>query len=186
MNPGTIRAAVLVLLPMSVACGAAQPAVDSSASAPASSAGASAPSGVGATPSPASSASPGAAAASSTPSSAGSPSATTPAQRPFANNPLEAQSLIQATIDEHIKPLWKCVADYRTRKNEPHKAVMVDIGIDQEGTLLGVVAPNAKAGPLDPALKSCLDSVLRGLPFPRSHAGVITVRQTFSDASVQP
>jgi len=28
--------------------------------------------------------------------------------------------------------------------------------------------------------------VLHGLPFPRSHAGIITVRQTFTDVSVAP
>jgi hypothetical protein len=62
---------------------------------------------------------------------------------------------------------------------------MVDIGIDQEGTLLGVVAPNAaKQGVLDPELRQCLIATLHGLPFPRSHAGVITVRQTFSDAPI--
>ena len=61
----------------------------------------------------------------------------------------------------------------------------VDIGIDQEGTLLGVVSPNPKKGDLEPALRDCLWGNLHGLPFPRSHAGVITVRQTFTDMMTQ-
>ena len=60
-----------------------------------------------------------------------------------------------------------------------------DIGIDQEGNLIGVTTPNAKkGGELDPTLRICLTDGLRGLAFPRSHAGVITVRQTFKDAQV--
>ncbi len=107
-----------------------------------------------------------------------------PAVRPFASTPLEAQSLIQEQVDAHMKTLWKCVADYRTRKGDPHKAVVVDVGIDQEGTLLGVMTPNAKQGDLEPALRDCIFGTLHGLPFPRSHSGVITVRQTFTDVSV--
>ena len=106
------------------------------------------------------------------------------APRPFASTPLEAQSLIQEQVDAHMKTLWKCVADYRTRKGDPHKAVVVDVGIDQEGTLLGVMTPNAKQGDLEPALRDCIFGTLHGLPFPRSHSGVITVRQTFTDVSV--
>ncbi|HEY3816319.1 MAG TPA: hypothetical protein VGL81_04060 [Polyangiaceae bacterium] len=110
-----------------------------------------------------------------------------PAPRPFATTSLEAQSLIQEQIDAHMKPLWKCVTDYRTKKGDPHKAVVVDIGIDQEGTLLGVMTANQKKeGDLDPALRECVFGTLHGLPFPRSHAGVITVRQSFTDASVTP
>ena len=108
-----------------------------------------------------------------------------PRERPFASTPVEAQTLIQSEIDAHIKTLWRCVEDYRARKGDPHKAVMVDVGIDQEGTLLGVTA-NSKQGEFDPALKDCLFRALRGLVFPRSHAGVITVRQTFTDAPLTP
>jgi hypothetical protein len=108
-----------------------------------------------------------------------------PVVRPFASTPLEAQSLIQEQIDAHMKTLWKCVGDYRTKKGDPHKAVLVDIGIDQEGTLLGVMSPNPKVG-LDPALRDCIQGTLHGLPFPRSHSGVITVRQTFTDVAVSP
>jgi len=107
-----------------------------------------------------------------------------PVARPFASTPLEAQSLIQEQVDAHMKTLWKCVGDYRTRKGDPHKAVVVDVGIDQEGTLLGVMSPNTKQGDLEPALRDCIFGTLHGLPFPRSHSGVITVRQTFTDVSV--
>jgi hypothetical protein len=107
-----------------------------------------------------------------------------PPERPFASNPLEAQSLIQVQIDKRMKQLWLCVSDWRARKAAPHKAVAVDIGIDQEGNLMGVATPNSKQGDLDPNLRDCMMNVLRGAPFPRSHAGVITVRQTFEDTAV--
>lgn len=107
-----------------------------------------------------------------------------PVVRPFASTPLEAQSLIQEQVDVHMKTLWKCVGDYRTRKGDPHKAVVVDVGIDQEGTLLGVMSTSTKQGDLDPALRDCIFGTLHGLPFPRSHSGVITVRQTFTDVSI--
>lgn len=81
--------------------------------------------------------------------------------------------------------LWKCVEDHRKAKHEAHGAITVDIGIDQEGTLLGIIPPNPKK-PLDPALKDCMMAALHGLTFPRSHAGIITVRQTFQDQSIQP
>jgi hypothetical protein len=119
--------------------------------------------------------------------SAAPPVATAPAppERPFAKTPLEAQSLIQEQIDSRSQVLWKCVEAYRAKKGDPHKQVVADIGIDQEGNLIGVTAANAKrGGDLDPALRSCLTDGLRGLAFPRSHAGVITVRQTFKDAQV--
>jgi hypothetical protein len=110
--------------------------------------------------------------------------ASAPAPRPFASTPLEAQSLIQEQIDGRMNVLWKCVADYRTKNRDPHKPLAVDIGIDQEGTLLGVASPNPKKE-LDPTLHDCMMAALHGLPFPRSHAGIITVRQTFKDQQVQ-
>jgi hypothetical protein len=105
-------------------------------------------------------------------------------ERPFASTPLEAQSLIQAQIDKRMKQLWVCVTDWRAKTGQAHKGIAVDIGIDQEGNLMGIATPNAKKGDLDPALRDCMMGVLRGMPFPRSHAGVITVRQTFEDSTV--
>jgi hypothetical protein len=104
---------------------------------------------------------------------------------PFAGSVIEAQTLIQDQIDGRMKVLWKCVDAYRTTVGDPHKGVVVDVGIDQEGTLLGVTTPSAKLA-LDPTLKQCLFDGLHGLPYPRSHAGVITVRQTFKDEPVSP
>jgi hypothetical protein len=104
----------------------------------------------------------------------------------MAATPQEAQELIQEQVNARMKALWKCVEDYRARVGKPREPVVVDIGIDQEGTLLGVTTPNAKKAPLDPALQQCVMATLHGAPFPRSHAGVITVRQTFSDVAVSP
>ena len=121
----------------------------------------------------------------STPGDAGVAAADAKAERPFAKTAVEAQTLIQEQIDAHIKPLWKCVEQLRAAKADPHKAVAVDIGIDQEGSLLGVTAANAKQGDLDPTTRDCMFAALHGLPFPRSHSGVITVRQTFTDELIQ-
>ena len=107
------------------------------------------------------------------------------APRPFASTPGEATAIIQELIEAHMKDLWKCVDAYRTAKSDPHRAVTVDVGTDQEGNLLGVTSASAKHD-LDPTLKECMWNVLHGLPFPRSHAGVITVRQSFSDTTVTP
>ncbi len=85
-----------------------------------------------------------------------------------------------------MKTLWKCVGAYRAARGDPHKAVVIDVGIDQEGILLGVTSPSTKQGDLDPVLKQCLFDGLHGLPFPRGHAGIITVRQSFTDQSVSP
>ena len=119
------------------------------------------------------------------PADAGAASADAKVERPFAKTATEAQTLIQEQIDAHIKPLWKCVEKLRAAKGDPHKAVTVDIGIDQEGNLLGVTTTNAKQGDLDPTTRDCMFAVLHGLRFPRSHAGVITVRQSFTDEVIQ-
>jgi hypothetical protein len=109
-------------------------------------------------------------------------SAAVPVERPFASTPLEAQTMIQAAIDARMKTLWKCVEDYRMRTGDPHRALTLNVGIDQEGHLFGVTAADPKHPDLEPALKECVLSTLRGAPFPRSHTGVITVRQVFQDA----
>jgi hypothetical protein len=119
------------------------------------------------------------------PGDAGVVAADAQVERPFAKTAVEAQTLIQEQIGTHIKPLWKCVEQLRTATGDPHKAVAVDIGIDQEGNLVGVTAANAKQRDLDPTTRDCMFAVLHGLPFPRSHSGVITVRQTFTDELIQ-
>lgn len=129
-------------------------------------------------------ASPGAA-GSAAPADAGVAAADSKVERPFAKTAIDAQSLIQEQIEAHLKPLWKCVEQLRAAKGDPHKAVTVDIGIDQEGNLIGVTAANAKQAELDPTTRDCMFAALHGLPFPRSHAGVITVRQSFTDEVIQ-
>jgi hypothetical protein len=121
----------------------------------------------------------------SAPGDAGVATADAQVERPFARTAVEAQTLIQEQIDTHIKPLWKCVEQLRAARGDPHKPVAVDIGIDQEGNLIGVTAANAKKGELDPTTRDCMFSALHGLPFPRSHSGVISVRQTFTDERIQ-
>jgi hypothetical protein len=115
---------------------------------------------------------------------AGRDASAAPVERAFASTPLEAQTMIQALIDARMKALWKCVEDYRTRSGDPHRAVTVNVGIDQEGHLFGVTAPDPKHPDLDPGLKACVLDALSAAPFPRSHTGVITVRQVFQDAAV--
>lgn len=105
-------------------------------------------------------------------------------ERPFANSPVEAQSMIQSEIDGQITEVWKCVEDYRARTKDPHGDVLVDVGIDQEGILMAVTTATPKKGDLEPALRDCLYAALRNLPFPRSHAGVITVRESLKDRAV--
>ncbi len=102
-------------------------------------------------------------------------------ERPFASTPLQAQSLIQEQIDGRMRELWSCVATYRKGVGDDHKVVVVDIGIDQEGNLIGVAAPTPRKAELDPTMRACIMGVLHDAPFPRSHAGIITVRQTFKD-----
>ncbi len=161
MMVGTIRAGSIAVASMALACTSCAGAQSSStAAAPAAGGG-------GAT------------------GDAGVAAADAKAERPFAKTAVEAQTLIQEQIDAHIKPLWKCVEQLRAAKADPHKAVAVDIGIDQEGSLLGVTAANTKQGELDPTTRDCMFTALHGLPFPRSHSGVITVRQTFTDELIQ-
>jgi hypothetical protein len=152
-----IRAGAYVVLSLSMACGASRARRDEAAPAPRTGSDA----GI-----------------------AGTDAAPPAVERPFASTPLEAQRMIQEQIDSRSSALWKCVEAYRTTSADAHKAIVVDVGIDQEGHLLGVAAPNPKAGVLAPSLRDCLMGALRAARFPRSHAGVIAVRQTFQDAAV--
>jgi len=115
---------------------------------------------------------------------AGGEAAAVAVEHPFASTALEAQRMIQTAIEARMKTLWKCVEDYRTRAGDPHRAVTLNVGIDQEGHLFGVTAADPKHPDLEPALKACVLDTLRNAPFPRSHAGVISVRQAFQDAAV--
>ena len=107
-----------------------------------------------------------------------------PDERAFAKTSAEATSLIDDVIDKHHKEIGVCVHAARTRMKDAHAAVTVDIGIDQEGTLIGV--KNPKGHKVDAALNQCILAALKGAPFPRSNAGVITVHKTFTDKVVFP
>src|SRR5437867_2854775 len=61
-----------------------------------------------------------------------------PPEHPFAKTAAEATGLIDDAITARAAQLNKCVEDVRTRRKDPHAKVQVEIGIDQEGTLLGV------------------------------------------------
>jgi hypothetical protein len=106
-----------------------------------------------------------------------------PVERPFAATPLEAQTMIQAEIDARMKGLWTCVERYRKGIGDSHRAVTINVGIDQEGRLFGVTGADAKHA-LDPALGACVLDALGAARFPRSHTGVITVKQVFQDAAI--
>jgi hypothetical protein len=107
-------------------------------------------------------------------------------ERQFAHTALEAQTMIDAQIEARMTALRKCVDDYRRATGQPHRGVTVNVAIDQEGHLIGVTAPDPKHGDLDPVLKACLFDSLRAALFPRSHTGVISVRQKFEDVPVTP
>jgi hypothetical protein len=103
-------------------------------------------------------------------------------QRPFAENAQQATSMIDDVIALHVAELGQCVQDARIRRKDPHAKISVDLGIDQEGTLIG--AKPSKGQPADKELEGCFIKALSGAPFPKSRAGVITVTKTFSDQVV--
>ena len=105
-----------------------------------------------------------------------------PPAHPFASNAVEATSLIDDAITSRANELDECVEAARTRRKSAHEKIVVEVGIDEEGHMLGVKLP--KGGEADKALADCVLAALRGAPFPRSHAGVITVRKTFEDKAV--
>ena len=114
--------------------------------------------------------------------SAGAAAASAPAEKPFAKTPEEATTLIDEAVTSRAAPLSRCVEELRARKKDVHAKVTVEIGIDQEGHLLGVKTP--KGHTEDRALNECVQVALRGAPFPRSHSGVITLKKTFEDSVV--
>jgi hypothetical protein len=105
-----------------------------------------------------------------------------PPEHPFAKTAAEATGLIDDAIMSRAARLNKCVEDVRARRKDPHAKVQVEIGIDQEGTLLGVKTPKGQTE--DKGFNDCVQNALTKAPFPRSHAGVITVKKTFEDQVV--
>jgi hypothetical protein len=104
------------------------------------------------------------------------------AGRPFANDSVEATSMCNDAVDSKSSTIIQCVQAARTRRKQEHGKIVVEIGIDQEGTLIGVKTP--KGQPSDPVLNACVRDALVGANFPRSHAGVITVKRSFEDQAV--
>jgi hypothetical protein len=128
-------------------------------------------------------------ASSTTASSASTPAATASAapakaERPIATTGAEATSLIDEALTGRQKELGHCVTEARARRKNTHAEVVLEIGIDQEGHLIGVKSPKGTAP--DPALQECVIAVLKDAPFPRSKAGVITVRKNFTDQVFYP
>jgi hypothetical protein len=105
-----------------------------------------------------------------------------PPPRPFASNSLEATSMINDAVDAQSTPLTKCIEAARARHKNLHGKISVEIGIDQEGTLIGVKTPKGQTH--DATMNDCVRDALMGANFPRSHAGVITLKRTFEDQAV--
>jgi hypothetical protein len=101
--------------------------------------------------------------------------------RPFAATGEEATHLIDAAVDTKREGLLKCVAAARIRKSDPHAAITLELGIDQQGKLIGLKLPK---GQTDNVLVACARDALRDAPFPTSHAGVVSIQKTFSDEVV--
>lgn len=112
------------------------------------------------------------------------PVAEAPVSHPFAKNAAEATSLIDDAIESKRSAIMKCVEESRKRTGDPRGKVSFDLGIDQEGTLMGVKTP--KGAKEDGALNACVREALARAAFPRSTAGVVTVKKTFSDELVYP
>jgi hypothetical protein len=109
-----------------------------------------------------------------------------PRERPFAHSPTEATGIIQREIDTRMPALWDCVQAYRKANHDAHQTIVVNLGIDEDGNLLGVASGDPKHGDVPGPVRSCILKALREAAFPRSHAGIITVRQTFQDTAVYP
>lgn len=98
-------------------------------------------------------------------------------ERPFAGSLQEATTAINAVLDKRQGDINACVKQFRVRRADHHGKVSVSFGIDQEGRLLGVTSK----GKEDAELKSCVQDGLRGAPFPRSNAGLITITKTYEE-----
>ena len=101
-----------------------------------------------------------------------------PPEKPFAGSAGEATELITQAVDQKQDAVAHCVQEYRFRKHLAHEKVSINIGIDQEGRLIGVTLPKGKE---DKELSACVRQELRDAPFPRSHSGVITITRTFQE-----
>lgn len=99
---------------------------------------------------------------------------------PFAKDAAAAESMIDDAIDSRHSEMEKCSADARKRWKDPHAKITFLIGIDQEGNVVGVKRPSKK-DKNDEELLTCVRAALRNAPFPKSHAGVITIKKTYEE-----
>jgi len=99
-------------------------------------------------------------------------------ERPFAGSATAATELIQAALDKNSDAVNECVKQFRYRKHLAHERVEIAVGIDQEGHVLGVTLPKRKP---DKELSECVQAAVKDAPFPKSHAGVITVTRSFEE-----
>jgi hypothetical protein len=102
-----------------------------------------------------------------------------PDPHPFAKDAADAESMIDDAIDSRHSQVEKCAAEARVRTGDPHGKVSLLVGIDQEGTVIGVKVP--KGEKKDEKLLVCVRAALKGAPFPRSHNGVITIKKTYEE-----
>lgn len=173
---------VAVLGCASFACGGSNPPPATNASSTSSDAGAANSSDTSGSP-PISASDAGAATATTaTPTADASDAGAAPVAdaHPFAKDAAAAESMIDDAIDSRHSQMDKCSADARTRWKEPHAKITFLIGIDQEGSLLGVKRPSKK-DKNDEALLACVRAALKGAPFPKSHSGVITIKKTYEE-----
>lgn len=101
-------------------------------------------------------------------------------ERPFAGSTAEATELISRAVDGKHDAIAKCTQAFRARKKLPHDKISVSFGIDQEGRILGVTSK----GKEDAELKACVLRAVADAPFPRSHAGVITITKGYEEILV--
>jgi hypothetical protein len=172
-------ASIVVFGVLSVSCGGAAPqavvVTPASGVATPSSAPAGAAAAAGAT-------TPAVAGGPAQPAPVATPAPPPPPEHPFAATSLDATNMIDAAIDSRASALVKCVETARPKRKNPHAKILVEVGLDQEGHLLGVKAP--AGAPADPDLYACAQAALQGANFPRSHAGIITVVKTFEEQAV--
>jgi hypothetical protein len=102
-----------------------------------------------------------------------------PDPHPFAKDAADAESMIDDAIESRHSQVEKCAAEARVRMGDPHGKVSLLVGIDQEGTVIGVKVP--KGEKKDEKLLVCVRAALKGAPFPRSHNGIITIKKTYEE-----
>lgn len=101
-------------------------------------------------------------------------------ERPFAGSTADATELISRAVDGKHDAIAKCTQAFRVRRKLPHDKIAVSFGIDQEGHILGVTSK----GKEDAELKACVLRAVSDAPFPRSHAGVITITKSYEEILV--